>query len=336
MRHLLRLSSSRRVALILTASPTRRASTLSSSQLDQTFVLPDGRTLGYAEYGSSNGIPLFYFHGYPSSRIEPIPVHEIAQKLNLRLIAPDRPGFGLSSLQSNRRILDWPTDVLSIAQHLELGRFAVMGCSGGGPYALACAYSIPGDVLSGVGVFAGAAPWEASPGTPLPLAKKNTTGRRILATIADHAPSALRVGMDALVGTAQWLTKVGPVTRRLDAWLEANEGEHSTLTTEQRRERLLRILFEGFARGAAGMVQETQLLVHDWGFKLEDITYDTVKVWHGAKDINAPISMVRYMVNRLPHATLTEYPDDTHYTMGAHFEEVLADLVPDDAKVVDK
>ena len=79
-----------------------------------TFQLTDGRKLGYAEYGSPNGNPLFYFHGWPSSRIEfgGMDGDAIAAKLALRVIAIDRPGFGLSCYQPRHRFTDWPRDVL--------------------------------------------------------------------------------------------------------------------------------------------------------------------------------------------------------------------------------
>ncbi|OQE37547.1 hypothetical protein PENNAL_c0794G03227, partial [Penicillium nalgiovense] len=73
----------------------------------------------------------------------------------IRVIAPERPGFGLSTVQPNRRIMDWPADVQALAHYLSLSRFAVMGGSGGGPYALACARMLPQDMMSAVGIFAG-------------------------------------------------------------------------------------------------------------------------------------------------------------------------------------
>jgi pimeloyl-ACP methyl ester carboxylesterase len=105
----------------------------------QLFQLPDGRMLGYAEYGDPQGRPLFYFHGWPSSRIEfaGLNGNEIASQLNVRVISVDRPGFGLSSYQAHHRFADWPEDVTCLADHLGLEQFAVMSYSAGSPYALA-------------------------------------------------------------------------------------------------------------------------------------------------------------------------------------------------------
>lgn len=128
-------------------TPTRPLSTPGSAtpkderqQDSRTLKLPDSRLLGYVQYGDSNGNPLFFFHGLPSSRLECAEFDLIAKKHNIHLIGMDRPGMGLSTFQPNRKILDWPDDVTRLADHLELNSFRVMGSSGGGPYALVCAY----------------------------------------------------------------------------------------------------------------------------------------------------------------------------------------------------
>src|SRR5258708_34742023 len=126
---------------------------------NHTLQLHDGRTLGYAEYGHVEGNPLFYFHGHPGARVEAGLLAKSAAQAGLRLIGVDRPGMGLSSFQAGRHLLDSPEDVAALAQHLAIDRFAVVGVSGGGPYALACAYKIP-DRLTACGIVAGMGPPE--------------------------------------------------------------------------------------------------------------------------------------------------------------------------------
>ena len=93
-----------------------------------TIKLKGGRTLGYAEYGAPEGKPVFYFHGFPGSRIDWLfsDTNNTAAQLNARIIAVDRPGMGLSSFQRGREILDWSDDVIEIANVLQLDRFAVL------------------------------------------------------------------------------------------------------------------------------------------------------------------------------------------------------------------
>src|SRR3954452_9759734 len=107
----------------------------------QKLTLRDGRLLAYQEYGRPGGMPVIYCHGIPSSRVEGDLTIDptIVESVGARVIVPDRPGVGQSDPQEGRRIVDWPTDVSELASHLGASTFAVLGSSGGSPYALACA-----------------------------------------------------------------------------------------------------------------------------------------------------------------------------------------------------
>ena len=129
---------------------------MASNQTAQTLTLPDGRKLGFAEWGDPEGKPIFHFHGSSSSRLEhPYLEHHL---VGVRLVTIDRPGHGLSSFQPSRQLLDWPRDVDTLADHLGLGTFAVSGWSFGGPYAMACAFSFP-ERLTAVGLISSFAPY---------------------------------------------------------------------------------------------------------------------------------------------------------------------------------
>src|SRR5262245_17176122 len=110
---------------------------------EQRITLNDGRTLGFAEYGDPTGEPMLEFHGWPSCRFEAWIYDESGKNVGTRIIAIDRPGFGISTYKKGYRIADWPSDVLELADALGLDRFAVAGISSGSPYALACARFIP-------------------------------------------------------------------------------------------------------------------------------------------------------------------------------------------------
>lgn len=319
-----------RIRLLSSASQDSPApTTAKTKQLNQSLSLRDGRVLGYAEYGSPTGFPLVYFHGFPSSRLEGWGLGSIPYRHGLRVIVPDRPGFGLSSFQPGRRISDWPADVQALASHLGLSRFAILGASGGGPYAVACARGLPHDMLSAVGVLAGSGPWVA--GT-----QDVTMSRRLTSLAATHWPAAFEGVSNILVGMLRSIVTTGPVTRWLDNWIDSmkrgEEDEDGDISTQESRDRLIKTSLEAFTQGTGAFVQESRLLSHDWGFHLEDVTYDKVRIWHGTRDTNAPVGMIRYMAERLPHCVLHEF-DENHYAMGHHIEEVLSELIPE---VVDK
>lgn len=301
------------------------------ARFHQKLTLSDGRTLGYAEYGNSTDYPLLYFHGYPSSRLEGWGFGKWPQTHRFRLIVPDRPGFGLSSFQPNRQILDWPADVQALVSHLGLSQFAILGCSGGGPYAIACAYLLPAHMLSAMGVVAGAPPWVA--GT-----EDVTISRKFLSHAAIYCPGTLEMLFNPLLVVLRWIAESNLVTSWLDNWIDgmkrekekkANEqqdAKEERLSTEEARKRMLSTSFEAFAQGSGAAVQEARLLSQNWGFRFEDVSYSGIRIWHGTKDTNAPIGMVRYMAERLPQPVFHEL-EENHYTMGHHLETAVIDLI---------
>lgn len=314
----------------------------------QTLTLPDGRLLGYSEYGIATGTPILYLHGFPSSRLETAGLDRLARRRNLRIFGLDRPGFGLSSPQPGRRIIDYPADVSVFAKHVGLNRFAVVGGSGGGPYAIACARAIPSENLSAVGVLAGGAPWVG------PEVNDYTLWYRATRFAALYLPWLLRPTVAALVGAARWLLTTGPVIRWIDGLLEKiqqdrdsrkkkkqmeehgdstkpppaqEEAEEPKRTISESRDMTIRGLLEAYTNGAGPTVQEAQLLTQDWGMTLSDVAYDPVLVWHGSKDTNSPTSMIRWMAQQMPHARLREFEGATHFDMDAHLEEIFDDLL---------
>jgi len=182
------------------------SSLLKPSLFSHTCSLSDGRVLSYAEFGDPTGYPLIFFHGFPSSRLEAWFLDPIVQRKGIRLIAPDRPGFGRSTFQSNRQFTHYPSDIRALADHLELEKFAILGGSGGGPYALACARDIPGR-LSAVGLFASAGPWEieGDVGVRKELTKDIRPSSKRLASAVKHAPRTMNVVTTVVSGTICWL-----------------------------------------------------------------------------------------------------------------------------------
>lgn len=307
--------------------------TTASNRLNQTYTLPDGRQLGYAEYGDANGKPLLYFHGFPSSRIEAKPMHDYASRHGIRVISLERPGWGLSSPKPQRTMLDWSADVKDFATGMKLDRFTILGTSGGGPFAVACAYGLPRNMLANVGLFASGPPWVAG-------RRYMTYTRRLTSVMAHNWPSSLKLVLDVVLGLMRWALSTGFATRRIDTWLEAvnkKEAEKrkeagkpakEEQTIEEQRKYLVDLLIgEPFVQGTGTMVHEAKLLsASDWGFPLEDVTYP-VKIWHGAKDRNAPIEAIRYLAEKMPNSTLHEFKDDTHYTMGDHVDFVVREVM---------
>lgn len=105
----------------------------------QVMNLPDGRKLGWLDLGEPGGPPVIVFHGTPGSCLQVAAERGAIDLAGVRFIAPDRPGYGHSTFVPKRRLAAWALDVEALADHLGIGRFSVVGYSGGGPHALACA-----------------------------------------------------------------------------------------------------------------------------------------------------------------------------------------------------
>ncbi|KAI6781630.1 hydrolase [Emericellopsis cladophorae] len=289
----------------------------------QTFKLPDGRLMGFSSVGPCDGYPLFYLHGFPSSRLDIFPAH-LADKHHLRIHTLERPGFGISTPQNHRTIISHAKDVDAFAKGMHIPRFAVIGGSGGGPYALACAHVLGKERVARVGLFASAGPYDRS-WEHIPMQSK------MVHYAALWTPGVLKVAGSSMVGLARWIAQTEAGARRLDAWLATqreNAEEAPTMSVQEERELMVRILLEGFAQGTAATVQEAVLLSTHWGFDLEDVAYDPILIWHGAEDVNAPIGWIRDMARRLQGSRLTEFEGETHFTVGRHLDQVLGELVP--------
>ena len=152
------------------------------SKENQSMQLKDGRKLGFAEFGSANGIPVFYFHGAASSRLEqPFDEQELVNN-RVKLICTDRPGHGLSDFQPNRKLLDWPEDIRQLSEDLSIDQLYAIGYSHGGPYVLACGLKLPHKVIAGSVVSGWAPPNRPGAYHKMPI------GNRILNLSARYIP----------------------------------------------------------------------------------------------------------------------------------------------------
>ena len=221
---------------------------------------------------------MFHFHGWPSSRLEIVSLNDVANKHGIRLIGVDRPGIGLSDFKSNRRILDWPDDVLEIADNLKIDQFYVQGVSGGGPYALVCAYKIPHDRLQSCGVVCGIGPHEF--GT-----KGMLRSLRLLFFLI-RIPLLSRFLIWVLYGRK---AKDFESTKRvlLDSLKALPEVDQKYMNDPEILDPLIKATQESLRQGVEGVVHEGKLYTRKWNFKFEDISEQIpIHLWHGELDEN--------------------------------------------------
>jgi pimeloyl-ACP methyl ester carboxylesterase len=282
-------------------------------RMENETVLPGGRKLAYAEFGRPDGTPVLYFHGSPASRLEPLLIgDEVLARLGWRVVAPDRPGIGRSDFQPGRRLTDWPADVTALADSLGLARFAVLGNSGGGPYVAVCAARIPERLTAAVIVSGGwRMDWpEATEGLPFP--------NRLTLLLARRAPPVLRLLLGLMGGVAQGEREreLAQLKRRVPP------EDYAAFAEPGRLEAFGQTMRECLRQGARGAAWDLGLYVRDFGFRLDEVRVP-LTLFHGERDTNAPIAMVRRAVAQLPTARLVTYRNEAHLsTLCNHMEEV--------------
>lgn len=283
--------------------------------MSPTYKLKDKRIVSYIEYGDPKGKPLFFFHGWPTSKLHAKVANETAKELGIRIISPDRPGYGLSDFKPGRKLLDYPDDVIELADHLGIKRFAVIGVSGGGPYAAVCAYKIP-QRLTKVGIVVGLAPTYIRgllDGTSL-LAKLGWSNyarfpfTRTLGTLLHYfnAKYSPGLGIHRFVLGAKSDRKIyfNPNIRK-----DAKDG-----------------LRDAFRTGYKGVELDLKLYTTNWSFNLKDIKAK-VYLWYGEDDKNVSIKMGRYYASQIPNSKLIVYSGEGHMVTRTHIKEILKTLV---------
>jgi pimeloyl-ACP methyl ester carboxylesterase len=294
--------------------------TMDRSSATLTCELSDGRTLAYAEYGDRSGDPLFLLHGFPDSRLTRYPDDALTASLGVRLLIPDRPGIGGSDFHPARSILDRVDDLVSLADHLALERFAVLGWSAGGPYALACAAKLP-DRLTAVGVACGFAPMDR----PNATEGMSTQMQRFIPLLR-RLPWLARPMMASL--PKQYRKNAERAFQKQFAHGLSPE-DAQILARPEIRQNLLDGAVEAMRQGGRGPATEMQLLfARPWGFRLEDIVSE-VHLWYGDADALVPLQTGRYLARTIPHAHLTVCAGEGHMLYATRWEELLSSLTTD-------
>lgn len=275
----------------------------------QLVKMSDKRLLGFSEYGDLEGVPLFFFHGWPSSRLQAKRWSDIALKLGVRIISVDRPGYGVSDYQSNRTLLDWPDDILDLADNLRIKKFAVAGVSGGGPYAAVCAYKIP-ERLTKVGIVVGLAK---------PYLSGMTEGISVLNRLGwdNYRNFPLLRYVSSVLGLID--SKIFPDYLSFLAFPSKSDRilANKELIQATRNSRK-----EAFKQGMGGALSDLDVYSNDWGFDLKKINVP-VFLWYGDDDENVSLNMGKYYHAQIPGSKLVVYPNEGHLVSVTHGEEII-------------
>lgn len=250
------------------------------------FFLPDGRRLGYAEFGDPSGAVVLWCHGTPGARRQfPLVGRRAATKLGLRAVVVERTGSGLSDPHAYAAMADWAADMAHVADALGAERLGVVGLSGGGPYALACGAVPPlAARVAAVAVLGGTVP-SVGPGLLSPL---------------------IPFGHYAMLAYAS----VSP------------EGDRQVFADPEIEGMFIDDILHCMKGGFQAFIDDARLFGRDWGFRLADVQVP-VRWWHGDADPVVSFAAAEQAVSRLPDAELILLPDKSHLGGFAQADEVL-------------
>jgi pimeloyl-ACP methyl ester carboxylesterase len=286
-----------------------------ASPLSQHITLPDGRKLGFAEYGDPSGFPIIYCHGSQSSRLEMHYDMSFAVSLGLRILAVDRPGHGLSDFDPKASILSVADDVDSLIRHLNISKYSVVGMSAGGPFALGLAYRFP-ETIAKTAVIGSFAPFgtETKQYLQAPV--------RTMLNLAKHAPFLIRLFLKLQARSI----KKDP-RKALQGFIKLMSPSDQALLQQEPVMDVVESMFtEAFRNGSSGPAHEvSKILVQPWGFDLEGIRVP-VTLWQGTIDQNVPHAWADYLASRLPIGELKSVPDEGHLLIFKHAEAIFENL----------
>lgn len=267
---------------------------------------PDGRTLSVYEGGDPGGAAIFTLNGTPSSGLLYERHVRLAEEHAVRLVGYDRPGYGGSSPQRDRNVVDAAADVATIADALAIERFAVWGVSGGGPHALACAARLE-ERIAAVATLAAVAPygaegldWLAGMGEAniheFTLALE---GREALTPFLEaEARTIVNADPEALI--AAWRSLLSPV----DA--AACRDELGVYLIENEK--------VAIGERVDGWVDDDLAFTRPWDFELDEISVP-VLLLQGREDRFVPFAHGEWLAARIPGVEARLTDGDGHLTL---------------------
>jgi pimeloyl-ACP methyl ester carboxylesterase len=274
------------------------------------LTLPDGRRVACAEYGDPGGLPVLALHGTPGSRLMFALADRAARERGIRLIAPERPGYGLSDYRHSESLAQIAEDLSAVADLYEVDRFAVIGVSGGGPYAVAAAAAMP-DRIS---LLALVAPIGEVADAQLRLSRF----QRLLFRRLARRPWASRLFFRGL----RFMVFRSPDTAYRWLMRRVRAADRELLARSGVRISLQAAMGEGLRPGVEGVAQDLRLCCSPWRLRFADIDVPAI-IWQGSDDPVVPPEAAYALARALPNCRLDVIPAAGHYWVFSRFGLIL-------------
>ncbi len=282
-------------------------------RIDNTLKLKDGRTLGYSTVGSPNGREVLYFHGGMSSRLDIDFGHQLLFDLDIKLIAPDRPGIGLSDRMLGRTLSDWASDVRELLMALKLRNLPVLGWSLGATYALACA-ALNDDLVSRIGTVGGVGPMDYEGA----IEALGLLEDRVLLSW----PEPL---LHFLCPAGVVFKYYSPRKMKKELLRAVKAGPDYEICQALSLEDATSFAFEAIRQGFEGTLDDYLALRKPWGFQVEQIN-SHILMWQGTEDYLCPLSAAEKLAARIKNGKLILLENSGHFLLHHHLENVVTAL----------
>src|SRR6266550_3165350 len=284
------------------------------SMSDENLIrLENGDVIAFEEYGDENGPPVIFCHGWPSSRTMARLTDKAARDLGIRIISPDRPGISGSSLQPNRKLLDWPALVQRLVDSLDIAEFRVLAVSGGAPYAYATARAMPERV-------------RAIPIVDLPGREGLLPLYCWMLALYRTRPHLLRklfyVARPIL--SLQLPVRLRPLLLKL---LMLRPCDEDSLRDSAAFEAVFESQRRAWRGSTEGVMADAQIYAQPWGFGIEEVRVP-VRLWHGTQDRAFSVHLAEEVARQLPNCQAHFVDGAGHYSLPIrHMREILEDLI---------
>lgn len=280
--------------------------------------LPDGRRLDLRVSGPADGFPLVFHHGTPGAATPVRALERAAHARGLRLVTTSRPGYGDSSRQPGRAVVDVAADTAAVLASIGAERCLVAGWSGGGPHALACGARL--DAATAVLVIAGIAPYGAE---GLDWMSGMGEENVVEFSAAVHGEDELR---PHLLGEREQLKDITAADIASSMQTLLPDVDKAVLTGEF-GEDLAASFREAVRTGVEGYLDDELAFTSPWGFGLDEISAP-VMIWQGSADLMVPFSHGQWLASRLPGAAAHLEEGEGHLSVGlGALDRMLDELV---------
>jgi len=277
--------------------------------------LYDGRNLEYREYGDPEGVPLIFLHSMVHSRKVFNPFSDCIERLGVRVISPERPGYGRSEMQLKRSIGEFAKDVAQLADHLGIERFYMAGEMDGSSYVLACAHHLPERVIAASVISCLPKPEEDEIEKLISFERTIMMLMKKTPIFINHLGKILIRGMQK--NPDKYFERFGK---------ELCEPDRNIFMTPEHRAVFRESLENITAENIDGFIDNYFSRLFPWDFDPSKIKVP-VQLWHGEQDQRSPIRFARKLASDIPDCTAQFIEDGGHCIFYSHWQQALTALI---------